>query len=360
MYQLFSRRFESANSVIRPPGFELVRRIYHRELAAIKEYYNSRVFAVKGNHLLCRLITTGFSASNYDTARFMESVYARAPYVAKHFNFTSEITNGKIFDGVFYGEGCSEIILYNEDYFNPFDGIVNWKSLNPIEVLEHPISDFGLQLPDGDRNSTAKGLAVITVNVAMLYAMYRGFLLDRFTHQYQSQLSVEHFIHMYVLPNMLQSHIEIVLFNRLKNLYYGAPMSQSLKKHAIMVVDASDKADHSLNDLIEHMEGTTRQYFQYLKTIPSFFKEDMQECLLMPDIAKTRQVWWSLILTRIDTMKFLIDIGGEKGRAANMSYINKLKLDIKQLNRENILGLVLPKDLVADYQSTFDEISRTT
>lgn len=357
MYKLFTKRSDSNNSVIKPPAFELIRRIYQREIATITEYYNSRVYAVPSNHLLCRLLTTGFVSIEHDLSRYLQILYARAPYLAKYFNFTSEISYGKIFDGVFYGPGNDEIILYTEDYFNPFDALENWKSLKPVTVLEHPVSDFGLTLLNGKENSTAKGLSVISINIAMLFIMYRGFLIQQGSKfNSTSQLGTEHFVNMYVLPGMLNSHIEIALLNRLKNLFYAAPMSSSLKKLPFLVVDYTDKIDRVNKEILEHLEDTSRLYVQDLKCIPSFFEEDMQSVLMMPDLAKTRQIWWSLLLARLGTIKFLIDIAGDKGRSANNSYINKLKLDVKQLSRENLIASVLPKDLYYEVKSIFDEI----
>lgn len=354
MYKLFTKKADSNNAVIRPPTFELIKRTYQRELDKIVEYYNTRVYAVQSNHLLCRILTTGYVPIQYEMSRFMEVAYTRAPYVAKYFNLTSEINYGKFFDGVFYGEGNDEIILYTDDYFNPFDAIANWRTLKPVTVLEHPISDLDLLLPNGENNSTAKGLCVISINLPMLLAMYKGFL----QHQASigGQRGVTHFVHMYVLPGMLQSHLEIVLLNRVKNQFYAAPMSSSLKHHPFMVTDYSNQVDRVAKDIIKHLKDKQTLYTQYLKCIPSFYNEDMQEFLLMPDMAKTRQVWWALILTRLGTMKFLLDIGEDKGVSSNGTYINKIQIDIKQLLRENLIATVLPKDLFYETKETFEEI----
>lgn len=361
MYKLFTKKAVSNNSVIKPPTFEYIQRTYQRELAKIVEYYNTRVYAVQSNHLLCRILTTGYVPVQYPLDRFMEVAYTRSPYVAKYFNITSDITYGKFFDGTFYGPGNDEILLYNEDYFNPFDALENWKSLKPITVLEHPVSDFGLLLPNGKDINTAKGLVVVTINLPMLLVMYRGFLQRQGVMQTQedaSHLGVSHFVHMFVLPSMLESHLEIVLLNRVKNLFYSAPMSSSLKHHPFHVINYSDKVDKIALEVIKHLKDKQTLYTQYLKCIPSFYKEDMQEFLLMPDMAKTRQVWWCLLLTRLGTMKFLLDIGEKKGISSNGTYINRLQLDIKQLNRENLISSLLPSDLLYEVKNIFNEIQK--
>lgn len=359
MYDLFTQRFDSNNSVIRPPAFELIRRIYQRETETIIEYYNDRVFTVRSNHLLCRLLTTASVPFYYDLDRYTQAAYARSPYIAKYFNFTSDINYGKFFDGVFYGEGCSELILSYEEYFNPYEAIQNWKNLSPVTVIEHPVSDLALNLPDGKDNSTAKGLVVVSINVPMLLVQYRGFVtqqLGRVQSGNPSLLDIAHFVHMYVLPGMMKSHIEIVILNRMKNLYYGAPMSDALDKHAFAVVNYSDKIDRVLEDIIDHVSDRQILYNSLLKNIPCIWHRDMQEFLLMPDIAPTRQAWWALILSRLSTVKFLFDIGGEEARRVNSSLLNRMRIDAKRLDRESILASQLPEDLFYEFQTMIDEI----
>lgn len=356
MYDLFTQRFDSNNSVIRPPAFELIRRIYQREIGRIVQYYNERVFTVPSNHLLCRLLTTASVPFSYELDRYTEAAYARSPYIGKHFNFTSDISYGKFFDGIFYGKGCTELVVSVEEYFNPYDAIQNWKSLTPVTVLEHPVSDLGLMLPDGDENSTAKGLAVIAVNIPMLLIQFRGFMIEQASRVGDIQASLldtSHFVHMYVLPGMMKSHTEIVILNRLKNLFYGAPMSDAMGHHAFQVTDYSDKLDRVLNEIIAHVRDRSILYASMLKNIPTVFSRDMQEFLLMPDIAPTRQVWWALLLTRLSTMNLLFDMGGEEARRNNATLLNRLRIDMKRLDRESILTMSLPDDL---YYETAERI----
>lgn len=361
MYNLFTGESEISFPVTKPPGFELIRRTYQREINTIVEYYNNRVFAVRGNHLLCRLLMTSSVPVDYDIPRFMEIVYARAPYVAKHFRFTSAIDYGVFHDGVFYGPDNKELIFYNEDYFNPFEAVQNWKSQRPIKVLSHQISDLGLVLPNGESGSTGKGFCAISINVPMLLCMYRGFLQQqaaRFDGEGNTPglLGVTHFVHMYVLPSMLYSHIDIVLLNRLNNLFRGMEMSRPVRKHAFPVVDYSDKIDNILEEVLERLRDANKSYFWYLQSIPSVFEEDMQVSLTMPDIARTRQAWWALNISRLEVIWFLLTVGGEDGIRSNGALINQLRRVCKYLSREKMLQALLPGSLRADVEKIIGEI----
>lgn len=361
MYNLFTERSSEYAQTIKAPGFDLIKRIYQRELSNIVSYYNSRVFAVKSNHILCRLLNIAAVPFEYDLERYYEAASARSPYVAKHFNFTSSISFGKSFDGDFYGPGNEEYIIYDDEYFNIRETLLNWKQARPIKVLNHNVSDLGLMLPNGLTNSTGKGLCVISINIPMLLVMFRGFMTEQLRRVETDQLgrlSNSHFVHMYLLPGMLESHLDIVLINRLKNLFYGAPMSESLKKHPFMVVNYSDKIDYSFEYLLKHLKNNKKLYSNSLATIPSIFYEDISESIVMPDVAPTLQVWWLLVLTRLDLMKFLIDLGGEASIAINRSIIHRLQYDLIKITRGNALAQHLSEDLLYEVNAVIDEIMK--
>lgn len=360
MFQLFTKHFDSQNGVIKPPEFDYIRRTYEHQLRIITEYYKNRIFAVKSQHLLSRILTTAVIPVHYDLYRYLEAAFTRSPYVAKHFLLTSSITYGQIRPSVFYGEDNDEIILYNEDLFDVQEAINHWQDIQAVKVLEHPFSDLGLLLPSGYKHSTDTGLVVMSINIPLLLIQYRQFLLQqqfKVNTADESMLGVTHFIHMYVLPNILYSHLELCIVNRCMNLYYGAPMGESLKRHPFHVIDYKDKVDKSLTTIIKRLKKTRMLYFSVLKNIPSIYHEDSQDSLQMPDIAHTRQVWWALLLARLRIIQFLIDIGGESGVHMNGSLINKLRIDLKRLREENVIRSLLTGDLYEDIENQINALS---
>lgn len=361
MYSLFTNQYSGHTSVVKPPGFDLIKRTYQREIDKIIDYFNNRVFAVKGDHLLCRLLMIASVPVQYDIDQFMEIVYARSPFIAKHFRLTTDRECGLFHDGIFYGPGNQELIFSNEDYFNPYDAIANWKNLRPIKVLSHQISDLALMLPNGYANSTGQGFCSISINLPMLICMYRGFLMEQTAKitgdgESTSLLGVTHFVHMYVLPGMLESHIDIVLLNRLNNLFKNQEMSLPLRKHVFNVIDYGVRIDEILKDVIGRLTDKRATYFSYLQNIPSIYHESMLESLVMPDFPHTRQVWWALNLSRFEVMNFLINIGGEAGVHGNGTLINEMKKTCRYLARENMLKSLLPPQLYFDISVLIQDV----
>jgi hypothetical protein len=329
------------------------------EILNIVDYYHNRVYAVKSNHFLTNLIYHLNIPMQYSIDRYTEVAYARAPFLAKTLNMTSDINYGQMFKGVFYGPSCDELILYEEDYFNPFYAEREWMRINAVKVLLHPKSDLGLLLPNGRDSSTGGGLAVISVNVPLLAVQYRGFVKSQMTkikEEDNAMLGIQHFIHMYVLPNMLYSQVDLTIMNRLMNLFYNAPMSEPLLKHPFKVLDYTHRVDHVLTDVLKVLRNKPERFDAAMNQIPTVIAKNMQDALQMPDITPTRQVMWALLLARLDIMKFFIDVSNETSLRINRMEINQLKRLINHMRIDAVFTNVLPKDLAFDTMETIDAI----
>lgn len=350
MFEIFNNKITSSNGLSISPVMDYIRRTYSREVHRVIEYYNSRPFFVRSNHLLCRIINTGYIPVTYDVDRYVEISYTRLPYIAKLFKLTSSVEYGNIFDGDFYGSGNREIIISVERYFDIQESELNWKKLQPVKVISHHISDFNILLPNGKNNSSGSGYCFIEVDLPLLLFQYRCFQLEQIKRNgsvddnVESLLGVTHFVNMYVLPGMLESHVDYIFLNRLKALYYGEPFTESLNSHVFHVIDYSDKIDLALKAVIKRFKDNRFRYEVLLKNIPCVFVEDMQEKLILPDLALTRQAWWAIAMSKFDVIEFMIDLGNEKGRIANRDHLAKLKVVIKRLLNDGTYIGILNKD----------------
>jgi len=344
MYSLFTKLIEGHGSIIKPPGYELIKRTYQSNLKHITDYYKDRVFYTNNTHLLVRLLNTLNIPLDYSTDQYISAATIRADYVGKFFKLTSDITFGKIHDGIFYGPKIQEIIISDNDYFNIFD-LPDWRDIQAVKVLKHPISDLACIVPNGKENSTAEGLAVISINIVLLLYQYRCYLLNQYNTKDEITKGANHFVSSFVLPNMLYSHLELAIFNRIVNKTLNIDNSKNVKKYVFYQTDYSSKIDKELEYVYDKIFDSSMSYSNVLKNIPSIFYTDMQESLIMPGIVRTEQVWWSLFIARLDIIYFLIIVGGEKGIVYNRSLINKLKIDIKRLKQHNKIQYMLPVEL---------------
>lgn len=358
VYDLFTKNDILHFSITHFPEFDVVRRTYLRELANVVNFYHNRVYAVKSDHLLANILNHISVPIQYSIDRYVEVAGIRGPYLAKALNLTSEINVGQIFNGIFYGPGVKEIILYDDDYFNPFYAEREWKRISAVKVLLHPKTDMGLLLPNGREMSYGEGLAVISINVPLLAVQYRSFMLEQQTKVSKEGglLGISHFIHMYVLPNMLYSQIDISIINRFINLCLDAPMGRPLLKHPFFVLDYTRQLDHVLDHVKDRILDTSERFEQLLKQIPVIVSEDSLEALAMPDYAETQQIQWALILSRLDIMKFLLGFANDRTIRQNLSEIVDLKRTLFRLRNASIYKKVLKGDLLVSTEETINNI----
>lgn len=326
------------------------------DVSKVMDYYRTGTSFVKTDHLLVKLIMSMNVPLTYPLDQYYDVAIARSLQVANMLNLSSSINHGKWFDGVFYN-GCPEIILAYTDEDRPQELAKGWRNLSPVKVLECPISNLWYMLPDGQKHNTERGLAVISINIPELMLMFRCFILNELRLQAEDderpKLGIRNFIGKYVIPNMLKSQTDLAIFNRLMNLYYGAPMGDSVKRHPFRVSNYTNLLDKGLSEVLKRITDAKLKYGDVLKQVPHTF---MDFPLKMPDIPETRQVYWALYLTRLREMAFLLDVSGQEGRHFNQNSLNEMRIDLRRFKNENIYQAMLPPEVYFDTQATIDRL----
>ena len=213
-------------------------------------------------------------------------------------------------------------------------------------------------LPNGRASSTDTGLAFISINSPLLAVQLRSFFKDQFINRYMqdgSSLGLPHFVHMYVLPNMMYQHTDVVIINRLMRLLYNEPMGKELLKHPFPILQYANKLDNVLIKVIDECYDSRMDYADLLASLPSIGSKDASISLRVPDMGNTRQVKWALILSRLRIMKFLIDLAGEDSINTNRSYITHLKGMLKRMKNGHYVD-ILPYERIKEVELIMDEI----
>lgn len=360
MLGLFTSRDYTHQGEVQHPNFDYVRRTYLRELANVVDFYHNRIYATKSDHFLVKLLYLIDVPLSYPTERFLDVTAIRAPFISRAMRMTSEINAGSVFEGEFFGPGTKELIISNDDYFDPVLTEREWKRICAVTVISHPKSDLGLLLANGKKASTGDGLAVISVNIPLLALQFKCFLQEQKifvrANQDVNSLNFSHFVYMYVLPNMLYSQFDLTLLNRAMNLYYGLEMGIGLVRHPFMVTNYARKVDESLAFALERSLSTRDRFEKSINLFPTVVNQDMLEALVLPEIAPTRQVYWALTLSRLRVVKFFLDLNQENGSGANRNWINQFQRTLIRLRHENIYPSVLSGELLIDTEKTIDEI----
>lgn len=359
MHTFFNFATAPPQGIIKFPEWSWVRDGLKRNLGTTISYYRQNPQAVRSEHFLVRLLQSIAVPQSQQLERYYSNVDSLALYLATALKMTSSLNVGKIWDGVFYGEGSREILIATNQDFDPHWAHKNWQNLPSVTVLRHFRSDLGLNLPNGVNTGSETGLAVIAINIPMLAVQYRAFRLDEILNSRfsDSQRSVMQFVHMYVLPNMLPSQTDLTMFNRMDNLQKGAPIGQSNKGHPFYLPETYDKRSLKIQrDILTNFERENSDFVTILRSIPAVTKESMDLVMRTPDVAPTRQVDWALTISRLPMLAFLVRVAPNGGKNRNQREINAIERSVRAYRAGNVMRSRLPPELYYDIQSEIDQV----
>lgn len=363
MQLFFNKPSTVAYGIPRYAQWDYVRAGLLRNLETTQKYYHSRILAVKSNHFLCRLINNLNVSHKLTIERYYDLVDARAIKLSAAMRITTAAQRGSIFNGIFYGPDCPEIIMLDSTSIDVQEAYMNWRTLQPVKVINHPRTDYSLMLPNGKPTGVDVGVVTVSVNIGMLAVQYRAFAEDQLLQDamYGTGLqTVAHFVHRYVLTNMLATHLDIVVFNRIAALINGAPISGSTYRHPFSMPDYSSFSNQVQQKIVNDMKGKALDYKAVMCTIPAITAPTMDFALAVPDNPPTRQVAWADVVTRIDALKTIIKAAGHISLLKNTNTLNYFANEFKYYQGDRSLGSFLPRDIYYDTLYSMNEISELT
>lgn len=359
MFKLFNVKATVGQGMLHYPEWSFVCNGLRKNLGTVIKFARRNPMAVQSDHFLVKLLQTLTIPQSQSLERYYSNVDAVSLNISMVLKMTSSYFRGQIFPGVFYGPGNSEILIAIDESFDYVDADRNWRTLAPVRVLRHPRSDLGLNIPDGTQTGSETGLVVVTINIPMLAVQYRAF---RFNEVYSTnddtgaQQSVMQFVRMYVLPNMLESHLDYAIFNRFDNLLKGAPMGESRRQHTFYLTDYSARVQAAQTILLNQLKIVSMDFSGILQSIltPTYYS--LAKALVLPDIALTRQVIWALAAARLPALSFLIRVAHNGAGQRSQSEVNQVLKDALAYKSDSLLVSSLPRNLVYEIQSDIDDI----
>lgn len=343
MFDLFDRTAEVSSAQYTPPNWQYIRSQLQLNIKKLHGFYGTFPTAVKADHILARLITAVAIPKTLELTRFYDNVQRVSMDVAMALFFTSSISFGRLHHRNFYN--CHEVIIAD---FTPFDERSvheNWKNVSAVTVEYHPYTDLNMLLPEPDSYAPSNKIAFIKINIAALMVQYRAFRLSEemiTAVTLENERSLYQFIRMHVLPNMIYSHVDHAVLNRMTHLLQDQGMIPSTKKHSFHLIEESNKVDAALEQEVMYYSRAQRDFKTILHAVPLITRRRAIDLLHNPDIAKTQQVGWALQLMRLPSVKLLALLCPENVLRANKATANALILDLTKLLNSHMLRRMLP------------------
>lgn len=322
--------------VIEPRDINYIKKLYTFNKDSIEDYYQSRNFSVKNTNILSRILEHFPTYIGYDNYRYLEFANDKIKYLAKHFKFTSEIEKGIVHPGYFFGNGNEEIILAGYENFDLRRCVANWKKERCVYVLKHNRNDTKMLLPLGTEDGSRTGLCSIMVNIPKLAIKYREFVKEQVAHADSEGivLNKNHFVIKYVLSTMVEDTVDHCMLNKIMDKFYGQEEVTPKFKHRFKIFEPNVQLDRYIDNTLDVITTKKLDYVNLLNSIKLPFSDSVLTLLSLPDLGMTRQIRWSLLISRIDFMLFLHDVS-PNSNSMNRHFINDWKRIALRFERDN-------------------------
>lgn len=333
-----------------PPQFQYIHTGMLREIQKVVAYYRNHVTQVDNRHLVVRILLSLAVSMRRDPQNYADVVSDFTAQLCGMLHITGSLNYGRVFSpGVFYGPNCTEIIVSDDTEFDAVQAARDWQQLKPIRVVRHPFTDLNYARCDGRYQSKETGVAVIAINIPMLAIQYREWFIQEYKRDPKGIHHRTHqFVSMFPLTNMLESHLDLCLFNRMSALYRGDDVAPYQKAHPFYVIDYTPKVDDVLQKELTILQRRPLTFGQIVESVPAISVPTLLDVMRLPSVIPTRQVKWALLIARLPLIRFLVQLNYDADNPKNQAYLNRLKIQLHAARTDRVLEAVLPNNIVMD------------
>ncbi len=339
MYRLYQALPVVPEGAVVVPHWSRVQQGLRMGVEKVIDYHRRNPQPLDGNHLLVRLLDSISVSKSLPLDTYHDKVVDLTYDIAATLRMTSAYHRGKVFDPApFYGANVAEVVIATTESYDLNQMRSNWRSMRPIRVLYHPFTDLSLGVPNGKTRGTEGGPAVVCVNVPMLAAQYRMWSKEENELRQDSKRTAGQFLQQYPLANMMYSHVDHAIINRLIARYFQIDMPEAQNPHSFFQVDWTSQCDHALDQWLKYWRNKRSWTFDSLiSQFPQVFSSDYHKVMRAPEASYLRQLQWSIVVARVAMTSFLVHLNEDTGNPANTWYLSQLRTYLRHMDIDKLL-----------------------
>jgi len=340
--------------------FEYIKRKYNFEINKVKDYYRGKNRAVNNRHILNRLITILAPTYTLEDFDYYSRVDSNSRLVSKQFNIVSNINKGKVLNNELYGGNSEELLLYTESDIDLGSFKYTWMTATPIRCIYSSSSDVSFSFPYENITLPKNSFHIFEIDITMMVMMYKYWCIERVKEDNSTNPNV--FIATMVLPNIIDSLIDIRIFNRYLDIAVGNSVNEEIVNvHPFPIVDYTKGIDDVLKQVVKDTGNTSIPLEQLLLSIPVIVEDNALEIVKLTHTYFTAQSKWVLYISRIKVILKLLKVFNKRGIARNKDIVNELPFILKTiLRRSGGLPDILPKELLTGFFTDVKAIQKIT
>lgn len=229
---------------------------------------------------------------------------------------------------------CDDSVPYGNDV------MLNWRLLEPIKVIDHPYCDLNMMIPglnfSGDTVDSDM-VATIIINVPMLIAQYRLWMEYEFKSTGLTDGDAPRaFLSRYPITNVIRSHLDIVIRNRIIALYHNKqlPAFRQIRTGVAVINNVSDYVDRSLKHCVGIIKNGAYSFRELNSFIPQISNGSIAETLQLPQMSYTRQCRWVYDGSRLRWLTFLLQYNNDKNVQKNITEIEFIRRRLRYMKND--------------------------
>ncbi|AEH03478.1 hypothetical protein AVT69_gp052 [Pseudomonas phage PhiPA3] len=300
--------------------------------------------------LLCQQFVIDWKIDDAAWAKKVED-YAKGVY--RVFGMTSSIHKGKIHEGgITLGPKSEEVAMASLERFETKGLGKTWRDLQPVKYLYHTRTDVNLPI----MNNTTQGRAygVISVNIPMLLVQYRYWLRWQIQNGVDQKENAYRFVGSIVLPNMIESYLDIAFFNRLDRASQHIDNPKFPVSHPFYLTDMSPRLD-TLAEYINKEAILKGIELEGLAAItPMIVKNDLFDVIKLPREPVTYQNEWAITMARLPYIRYLIRMM-QQNHGYDRSQLNEVMIDLIDSSNDQVYRNMGSSEFVKQFNKQIAE-----
>lgn len=347
MLEIFTNRKKPLNQgIVIQQEFKYSKDYYNSVFSKIFSYREENTWWVQNNNIINRLLSRSIDPTGLDDITYYAYVSSYAIDFTRELELSSKYVQGKWFFNNTY-KGSIEAYYCTNNMLNLQSLAVNWRKLTPIEVIYTDNDKLDISVPE--LNNRRSLITIYKINLFELFFQFkywRSSLLDR------SEGTVSNFIGKILLPRILPSYLDYSLWNMFCKKIDGKFEVEFESNLPFSMSNYSKKIDSSYSFYINRFRDTKTDIDRLLTNIPAINKTNMLEVLKLPEVYYTKQVLWLPLLSRIDSIYYILKLIGREGIISNTDYTSGIKRYVRMLNNS---GTIFPHNTPSVLRRNFDE-----
>jgi len=310
------------------PKLEYVKHIFNSYIIYIKNYYgNNDRYVKRPNKLVTLIESLSIDISKSNTDVFID-LDINSKYITNTLGFITNINkNTDSFSNTIIDKN-NEYIIINNDSFNYLS---KDDCVSSLKCIYHDSDNVLLAHPKVI--SLSDKTFIYTLNATKLGMSYYYWSKEQL--MLDKDVDVARFVFEITLTEVIDSLLDVSLFNRYINLSNNSPVSDFINFNVFNLPDVSKYIDKAYIWVLKHYKNTNITYEEYLINIP-LYSSNALDFIQLPYIQSDKRNKWIFYMSRFYYILHLLNHVDNK---RNKDSLNILLKSITYDNNSKIFSI---------------------